>query len=492
MPKRRRASAAPGPPTPATRPRPSSEPGAPHGRGYQSSDAIPRFVLDLDQPCDERWQAVAHAFRPTFQRLVARNKDLLEAVRANAVASAPPPPACPPGYLQEVHALAALLRQPAALLWSLQLSYEAFALTQLPGDACGCTSAAVDCDDGVVHARTLDWAWLDGMDSLLVDLDVRRRGELLYRCTSVVGFVGVLTGMRAGGSSPGGGVGGFSLSLNYRRPFSGAWEDGWPALELPPPRKNPFIAASKRHAARGAIPVALALRLALETCSSYESACSMLLSTPLLAPCYILAAGGRPGEAVLLTCGLGTARTEQHIVPGGVLCVTNLDPSPEETPSLPEPTCGTFGSVEAKDFIQGESLLRRDMMLKILRRARASAMRGASSSAAALGFTACANAMATSPISNSSTLHTTIMCPALEVFVSQRSDGPKKFESHGFAADTALCETCFRCDRRVACIDVNSASAVESGPGSLLRRRGGAYYCWTHLPLRQKDLSFRA
>eukprot|EP00966_Prymnesium_polylepis_P213975 4955667-Prymnesium_polylepis.1 len=129
--------------------------------------------------------------------MVKSNNVLLDALRA--IASFAPATArlLPASQRAEVAALAALLGQPFDLLWRLQFVYEAFALTDVGGGMLGCTSAAFDCDDGVVHGRTLDWSLLAGLHALVVNLDVRRAGEPLYRCTSLVGFVGVLTGMRA-------------------------------------------------------------------------------------------------------------------------------------------------------------------------------------------------------------------------------------------------------------------------------------------------------
>ena len=176
-----------------------------------SADGIPAFVLDLDQPPETRWTHIALAYRPRFAALVQNNAELLDALQA--VSGIAPPKIqrelFPAELRVEVCALASILGQPRRLLWQLQFVYEAFAVTDLAAcGACGCTSAVIDCDDGVVHGRTLDWAWLEGLEGLLINLEVRRDGELLYRCTSLVGFVGVLTGMR---------LDGFSLSLNYRR-----------------------------------------------------------------------------------------------------------------------------------------------------------------------------------------------------------------------------------------------------------------------------------
>ena len=233
----------------------------------------------------------------------------------------------------------------------LQVVYEAFALTLLDGGTCGCTSIVVDHPDGVVHARTLDWSLLIGLESLLVNLSVFRGRDLLYRCTSIVGFVGVLTAMRMGPSSrsfhgdgalaQGGGESSasYSLSLNYRRPFRARWtEDGVPEFDLPPAYRNYPVASALRHALLGGWPIAAFLRHVLEgpdgTC--YASAKQSLLRARLLAPCYVTLAGAAAGEGCILTCDEGFGRHVQELLPqdgrpprmgagAAAICVANLD-----------------------------------------------------------------------------------------------------------------------------------------------------------------------
>lgn len=96
--------------------------------------------------------------------------------------------------------------------------------------------------------------------------------------------------------------------------------------------------------------------------------------------------------------------------------------------------------------VQGESLLRRDLLIKSLRRARAAAAAqtaahtaaAASSAASAdsdaaayagwgsnLGAASMADALGMPPVANESTLHWTVMCPATDTYLSGRSDGPR-------------------------------------------------------------------
>ena len=49
------------------------------------------------------------------------------------------------------------------------------------------------------HGRNLDWNLPVALRNLVVDLDVMRGGERVYRGTGAVGFVGLINGMRMGG-----------------------------------------------------------------------------------------------------------------------------------------------------------------------------------------------------------------------------------------------------------------------------------------------------
>ena len=138
----------------------------------------------------------------------------------------------------------------------------------------------------------------------------------------------------------------------FSRPFAGKWRAGAPSLAVPPPSKNPAVATAAREAALGGRPIAAVLRLTLEGCSHFDEAMAALDTSRLLAPCYVLAAGCTAGQAALLSCGAGTERSVARLSSGGVLVVTNLDPTPEETPPLPPPTGAPLGAVEAKDFVQ--------------------------------------------------------------------------------------------------------------------------------------------
>ena len=331
---------------PATSPKRSSDETLP---SFEPDSPIPEFSLDLDQPPELRYATLASAFRSRFESVVRQNAEIMEGLDqlSRWIPTALVLRSLPASQRAEVDALASLLHQPRPRMAMLQVVYEAFALTLLDGGTCGCTSIVVDHPDGVVHARTLDWSLLIGLESLLVNLSVFRGRDLLYRCTSIVGFVGVLTAMRMGPSSRSfhgdgalaqGGAS-YSLSLNYRRPFRARWtEDGVPEFDLPPAYRNYPVASALRHALLGGWPIAAFLRHVLEgpdgTC--YASAKQSLLRARLLAPCYVTLAGAAAGEGCILTCDEGFGRHVQELLPqdgrpprmgagAAAICVANLD-----------------------------------------------------------------------------------------------------------------------------------------------------------------------
>ena len=374
---------------------------------------IPHFVVDLDQPAEKRWAPVCAAFKATFAEVVERNRATFDAFDAMpAFACALALRTLPRAQREDARALAAGLGAPRGVVALLQLVYEAFSLTDAlhgehaggplgdagaprGGGALGCTSLVRACADGaVVHARTLDWGWLEGLDALLVDLAFTRGGRPLYRSTTFVGFVGVLTALRCDGATAAG-RGAYSVSLNYRRPFAGRWDAaGRPSLAVPPLWRNgPAWRALALALFRGAWPVAAWLRDVTETCATFEQARARLAEAEagaasadaqpegaraaarggdlILAPCFVTLAGRGRADGVVLACDAGGARRAQALSgrAGDALCVANIDPLGDDVPredAVAAPYVSFADALGAKDLAQGESLLRRDVGLRLL------------------------------------------------------------------------------------------------------------------------------
>lgn len=508
------------------------------------TDSIPHFDLVLDRSPSERWNVIAAEYRARFMAVVQENQELLAMLEATLVA----PTALllrllPAEQREEVRALSRLLGWPVSLLARINLVYElAVFSSEGIGGACGCTAICYDHPDGgALHARSLDWAWLEGLDTLLVDLSVWRSGTLLYRCTSFVGYVGVLTGMRMGGSGHASDAAGWSVSVNYRRPYRAEWTaDGQPTLSIPPWYRNRALASALRHALLGGWLVASLLRQLLEEPgpTSFAHVLSRLRRTRLVAPSYVMLVGAARGEACEVACGDGWQRRELHLPALGVICTTNVDSFGDELPcACVDPVAAggsdalttdahvhaTAGDAEAKDYVQGESHLRRDLACKLANGLGGWAQRDE-----------CLQVMQaiieTPPLANEATVHTTIMCAATGTFNSRRSLGPALFEACAYDPELGVCGVCTACNEPTAAAAIlrfvhrrrgphrgrsrhasTSAASEEDmcedallrawrpdiykaahlQPGSLLRRRGGGYYCFACLPLEHTDLCKR-
>ena len=149
----------------------------------------------------------------------------------------------------------------------------------------GCTTGA--CEDpeqgGPTLMRVLDWPF-DGLGRALV---VTRHdgGAGPYDNLTWPGYVGVLTA-----SAPGR----FAAAIN-QPPLPAPWGKavGWPL-------------ARYRVARSRAMPPSHLLRLAFDTCRTYDEAVELITKTPICIPAIYTLAGVKPGERITIE------RTENH------------------------------------------------------------------------------------------------------------------------------------------------------------------------------------
>lgn len=521
------------------------------------------FRISLDEQPEIRWREVLSTFKPQIVALLKSSEDLkaFDALGPSARF------ACrkllltlPAEQQREVRSAAEELGIDLHVAAASQILYEAAVfgenLEALAGNAeaegsgsprarIGCTAVAVDCIDVPVHARTLDWM-MPGVDprkfaALLVDLTFTCGGRELYSCTSIAGYLGVLTGVRAGA---------FSLSINFRKPLCGTWTDlptdapsntaeGTSALELPSSRLRSLaqLGGVATTALLGGWPIVFLARHLLETCSTYDAALQALAgvapSTPtgwtlggarLLAPCYVMLVGASAGEGSLLTCDRGLRKYVQQLGDDGVLAVANCDVHAgcEELPAAAE-LRASFTPCTAKDEQQGESLLRRDLALRALSALRALTPHSTSSVPARAPLPARASRSLLSvearasliellracPIGNEDTVHESILCagraPAL---TSSLSPWPARFRRAHDLFDECCAEGCdeptwylnemrranstpARGGQRKRKIDDDCDGVLVVVPpscynGSLPKRRGSMYYCEAHALLESE------
>ncbi|EHY55195.1 hypothetical protein HRR83_005550 [Exophiala dermatitidis] len=177
----------------------------------------PKFTIDLSLPPEDRYKALAEAYKSQLQGLTGLFNDLLRDLGlashyhglVNRAARLLLRGVHSPIENAELRGIAEVTGVPMYLLVSFNVILDLLM---------GCTSGAVRClEKGqppskakMLHFRTLDWT-MDPLRSVIVQLEFVRSesanpSEVLARSITYVGFVGFLTGVRQG----------LSLSLNFR------------------------------------------------------------------------------------------------------------------------------------------------------------------------------------------------------------------------------------------------------------------------------------
>jgi len=171
--------------------------------------------------------------------------------------------------LAEIAAIARTLGRPG--VWLLHGAY-----------AFGCTAMADDGTDGPVLRRTLDWPF-PGLGRL-VEVAHQRGPAGDFLNVTWPGFAGVLTGVAPGR---------FAASIN-QAPMRRRWTAGW-LLWL-----DYVMNAVAAFISSGRPPPEHALRVAFETCASFDEACRFLESALVARPVLFIVTGCAPGERVLI------------------------------------------------------------------------------------------------------------------------------------------------------------------------------------------------
>ena len=176
------------------------------------------------------------------------------------------------------------------LLMVLNLGYEVRRLgggihnTTGPCDSCMhegqggnmCTSIVARKPDGkLVHGRNLDWNIPAQLRNFVMTIHFVKDGEVLFTGGTIIGYVGILTGMKPGK---------FSASIDERGLGGDVLANIWQAL------------TNKKS-----LQPSHLLRKTLVEANDYEEALQMLSSMPLIAPVYYIIAGLGPNDGALLS-----------------------------------------------------------------------------------------------------------------------------------------------------------------------------------------------
>eukprot|EP01087_Luapelamoeba_hula_P015950 TRINITY_DN4844_c0_g1_i1.p1 TRINITY_DN4844_c0_g1~~TRINITY_DN4844_c0_g1_i1.p1 ORF type:complete len:360 (-),score=53.98 TRINITY_DN4844_c0_g1_i1:89-1168(-) len=169
-------------------------------------------------------------------------------------------------YAGEISSAAAVGNIPVGQVSLLNVIYELEA---------GCTSIVSALPNGtVLHGRNLDFALAPALRQLTIQVEFYRNNSLLYKGTTYVGYVGLLTGLRPGA---------FAITADER--YTGILiENLLEALFVPGTTAAPFL-----------------IRDTLQDVDNFDKAVQVLSTRSLAAPIYLIVSGVGPNEGVVIT-----------------------------------------------------------------------------------------------------------------------------------------------------------------------------------------------
>ncbi len=173
----------------------------------------------------------------------------------------------------------------------------------------GCTAFALETNDTVLHSRNLDW-WTDNnlLSSQSKIFDFQRKGRTVFKTIGWVGFIGALSGIKAGK---------FSVTLN---------------------------AVFSKDSAEIAVPISFLLRDVLNSAESYQEAKEILEKTTIASDCLLLLSGMTSNEMVVIE--RTPKRSATRSPNNGIICVTNdykvLENGEANDSELQITSCGRF------------------------------------------------------------------------------------------------------------------------------------------------------
>ncbi|KRX52741.1 Acid ceramidase, partial [Trichinella sp. T9] len=287
---------------------------------YRNASA-PSFAVDLNAPAEKRWSQIAHNYRFEIAELTEAVRNLTRPVLNGRftifiqkffgkwIEKLPHP------YREEIIGIAQIVNVPVGEIVLYNVFYEVFTL---------CTSiVAEDANGNMYAARNLDFGMLLGWDSihhdwtmteilrkLVINIEWKRDGKLLYKSAGFAGFIGVLTAVKPGK---------FTVSINERFAKNGGFIG---LLEW----------ILKIEQAKW---VTWLTREVMENADHFQEAVFSLSVVHLMAPVYFIVSGNETGEGAVITRSrkeaLDIRNLDKNRADSWYLLQTNYDPW--ETPS---------------------------------------------------------------------------------------------------------------------------------------------------------------
>jgi len=254
-----------------------------------ASQQLPSVVVDLDAPPEERWTHVVQPRAQGIKELIDAYLEHLEGSHVNgtilrailkAVANKEMG-RFPAEYRREIEGIATATSLDVGYIWVLNMMYEVIGY---------CTSlVAQDAAGRVWHGRNLDfgifmgadpathsWSLTQKLRAIQFNAMFTRGGKPLYNSTTYGGFVGLISGSKAGA---------FSITVDTRYDKSvDAGLIGW-----------------LRGKHDGCHFLTFETRAVMEANATYAQALHALTTYKPLGPAYIIVAGVQAGEGAVVT-----------------------------------------------------------------------------------------------------------------------------------------------------------------------------------------------
>ena len=274
-------------------------------------------TVDLRHAPAERWRLSEIELDQARELMTTYCKDLGLAPHVSEMLGSAAEGFIRPDHWQELAALASATDIPLSAVVVGNLYYDLFKVVL--HRTFGCTAFTVETDQGILHARNLDW-WTENAMLAKYSTVTRFIGAPAGEFTTVgwPGFIGAFSGVAQGR---------FAVTLNA-------------VLSLEPPQM--------------ATPVVFLLRTVLEEARSYGDALQLLCETPIPCDCLLLLSGTEPGEMVVIERTPSRHAVRKAV--DGFIAVTNgyllLETDGGSAPgTLKGTSCGRFDRVAA--LVQG-------------------------------------------------------------------------------------------------------------------------------------------
>ncbi|EFO83649.1 hypothetical protein CRE_02891 [Caenorhabditis remanei] len=241
-----------------------------------STRTPPRYTIDLDEHPSQRWNQVIKDHLDYLPGVVEESKKYIPKPLQPFVwwVASKVERFFPPDTRLELEGIATQSGLPLGEIVGLNILYDIAAFDRRHIFGLGCTSIVAQNSAGrIFHGRNLDYDMTGLLKNITVYVDFTRNGTVIYSGITFALYNGVLTGQRPGA---------YSVSLNAR--YSGAYIDNI-LMEL--------YTKFKR-------PVSFFIRDVLESQETYTDAVATLSNTHLLSPSYIIVAGTKKNEGVVI------------------------------------------------------------------------------------------------------------------------------------------------------------------------------------------------